>query len=735
LVTLYAATILLSAALLFVVQPMFAKMILPRLGGTPAVWNTCVLFFQVVLLLGYLYVHVMTSSQLGLRAQVFLHVSLLLVTMSVLPITLDGAFPPQEADPVWWLLGMLAASVGLPFFAVTATAPLLQRWFSQSSLRDPYFLYAASNLGSLIGLLGYPLVIERILRLIEQSAMWLFGFVLLTVLIAACGVMALKHHRQFMRLGATRDLTAEPRDEPRSTDSWRQRLSWLFLAFVPSSLMLGVTTHISTDVAAVPLLWVMPLSLYLLTFIAAFANRPPISRVWTTRVVPFLIIASLSGLLVGQGSWWWLAIHLVTFAAVALVCHRELAERRPHAEHLTEFYLWISLGGALGGTFNAIVAPMVFTQIAEFPLVLALAAFARPSPAWRSDRLEPWPLVLGVPLAVFGAVFVAWSAGLAGQLAPSVLVTTFWVVAALALTFANRTYAFAAAVAIAAVAHVSLPPQHRDRVIFAERTFFGVHRVVEDTPPTTHRLMHGTTLHGWENLRSRDACAPTSYYHPTGPVGQVFSTYGSRFQAVAVLGLGAGGLVCYGWPGTEWTFYEIDPVVERVARDAALFSFLRTTKAEVNVVLGDGRLTLASAEPGAYDIIVIDVFSSDAIPMHLLTQEFVTIAFDRLRPTGILAFHISNRYLDLEPVIAAAMRGAGATALEQLHHPATDDAVRSRWLVAARQPAAIAALAADPRWREARYGDKSWTDDFSNIFDVLAWTPEAARGKSSRGPD
>jgi len=720
LMRLYGATVLLSATLLFLIQPMFAKMILPKLGGTPAVWNTCLVFFQTTLLLGYLYVHLGTV-RFNPRSQVVVHVLLMLATLLALPIAVSAVAPPSAGSPIGWLLGTLAVSVGLPFFTVAATAPLLQRWFSLSSERDPYVLYAASNLGSLVGLLGYPLAVERTLTLGEQSALWLAGFAVLTVLMTACGVVSIRQTGVADHTPASIGRAGNPSATDAAADSLSMRLRWLVLAFVPSSLLLGVTTHISTDVASVPLLWVVPLAIYLLTFSAAFASRPPISRTWTARLLPVLITATLGALIANQRNWWWLALHLAAFGTVAMMCHRELADRRPAAGNLTRYYLWISLGGALGGLFNALVAPLLFTQIVEFPLMLAVAAFLRPSPAWRKGALEPWPIVAGVPAIAFAVTMIASLLQPTAGVELGTIATVFWIPAALGLAFANRTQPFAAAAVILAAAYLLHPQQPGYRVIYATRTFFGVHRVLENVPATQHRLTHGTTLHGWQNLDQRDRCVPTSYYYSTGPIAQVFDAVGDRAKRVGVLGLGAGGLVCYSRPGASWTYFEIDPAVERIARDPAFFTFLKNAKGNVDVVVGDGRLTLSKTEPGTFDVLVMDAFSSDAVPMHLLTREFIASALERLKPGGILAFHVSNIFFDLQPVVAASMHSLGVSALAQSFHSPSPDGLDSEWLIAARDPADLDAFARDPRWAKPRVGQQSWTDDFSNIFDAIDW--------------
>ncbi len=437
LTVLFSITILLSAALLFMVQPMVARMILPRLGGTPATWNTCLLFFQTALLGGYLYVH-LAATRLSRRGALVLHLAVVIVALLTLPIALPAGEPTHGGNPTGWLLVALATAVGLPFFALSTTAPLLQRWFTLRSARDPYFLYAASNAGSLVGLLVYPFVVEPRLTLADQRTLWAVGFLIVAALIAGCGIVS------FRRANPTAHGTAETVDGEHGVphERWGDRLRWLALAFVPSSLLLGVTTHISTDVAAVPLLWVVPLALYLATFIAAFASRPPISRVWMNRLAPLAILAALARVIV-PGDWWSaLVVHLVAFTVVAIVCHRELAERRPPAGNLTRFYLWVSMGGALGGMFNALIAPATFTQVVEYPLVLIIAALIRPSPEWRGNRAEPAVLVWGALLLASLIAVVSSALGLAPNVGlAAMLLVAVGLCAGFGLAFANRPVA------------------------------------------------------------------------------------------------------------------------------------------------------------------------------------------------------------------------------------------------------------------------------------------------------
>jgi spermidine synthase len=725
---LFGSAILVSSWLLFLVQPMFAKMVLPRLGGTPAVWNTCVVFFQATLLVGYLYAH-LTTRWLGVRRQALMHLGVLLLPLFALPVAVTGEPPPATGTPVWWLLGVLGLSVGLPFFVVSTTSPLLQRWFSampHRAAKDPYFLYSSSNFASLLALVSYPAIIEPSLRLAAQSWMWTWAYGLFVALVAACALSLRSAARQgLIHDHADIESTAST-EAPALT--WSVRLRWLAFSFVPSSLMLGVTTHISTDIAAVPLLWVVPLALYLATFMLVFARRPLVPARGLARVLPFLVIATLVSLLFVNSPWWLILLHLVVFFVASLLCHFRLAATRPSPRHLTEFYLWMSIGGVLGGLFNTLAAPLLFTGILEYPLALAAACALRPSPGFRRNAPESWETLVGLPLMVVGVSLVLWALGLFGAVFLPTLVGIFALLWLVGLAFSNRPAMFGI-VAAAAVLLFALAPSQNDRqVIFAARTFFGVHRVVEDGP--FHRLQHGGTMHG---LQRRDSmamatCEPNSYYHPTGPLGQVFQAAGQRFTRVGVIGLGSGGTVCYGRPGQQWTFYEIDPTVERIARDRRLFTHLATTSASVDVRLGDGRLLLAEAAPASFDLLILDAFSSDAIPLHLVTREAIDLAFSRLRADGVLAFHISNRYLDLAPVLGAIARDTGLEArvnFDAVVAPAEqrEGKQASRWLIMTRTGAAMGSLATDARWRPAPAPPAAlWTDDFSNILSVFIWS-------------
>ena len=753
-VALFSGTLFLSAALMFSLQPMYARFVLPLFGGTPAVWNTAMLFFQIALLAGYLYAHE-TTRRLGVRRQAALHLVVVALPLLVLPLGVpDGAAAPGDgASPVGALLGVLVVAVGLPFFVVSATAPLLQRWLAGTdhpAARDPYFLYRASNLGSVVGLLAYPLAAEPTLRLGQQGVVWAVGYAGLVVLVGACAVVV-------WRSGAAKVLDPNgpepegPPDEPRpgqarsalatgppgaaepaaAAISAKRRLRWIALAFVPSSLMLGVTTYLTVDLAPIPLLWSLPLSLYLISFILAFAPGARNERRQRIVVLALPIVALvLSIALVLEAHdplWLLLPLHLAGFFVAALACHGELARDRPPARSLTEFYIWVAVGGALGGVFNALLAPALFESLIEYPLLIVLACLCLPK---RPGRFPAGPqtrwLDLGVPvlLGTVTATILAATARGGPELALIGRGFALSLAAGIALNLARRPLRFALSLAAILIAGVALAPV--DPVIYQERSFFGINRV-EAEPGGFHRLVNGTTTHGGQFVTAERRLEPVTYYDPSGPVGQVMARVprASGSGRVAVLGLGSGGIACYAGAGERWTFYEIDPKVERMARDPRLFTYLRDCPGRHEVVLGDARLSLAGAPERAFSLIVGDVFSSDAVPAHLLTREALALYRSKLTEDGVLAMHISNRYLDLEPVVASLASDAGLSCLtreEQRRAPVrVPGKIPSHWAVMAERPTALARLAADPRWRPCRRspGERVWTDDFSNIVGAL----------------
>jgi len=769
LLPLCSAALFLSAVILFALEPMFTKMVLPLMGGTPAVWNTAVMFFQAVLLAGYLYAHLLSRLK-GLRNQVLVHVGVLLIGLIFLPVHIGLAWTPVASQhPVPWLIALLAVSIGMPFFAISATAPLLQSWFSRSDhphASDPYFLYVSSNVGGLVALLAYPTVVEPTFGLTLQGQLWTVGYALLAVMIALYALSLWTAQRQrgqgeIAALVASLDTLALASLSDRVT--WVTRARWIALAFVPSALLLAVTLHISTDVAAAPFLWVAPLLLYSLSFILVFARRPVLKHKWMLMLQPWVYALVALHFTQREPLCFALPLHLLALFMAAMVCHGELVRRRPTVEHLTEFYLWMSAGGLLGGVFCVLIAPVVFNSIFEYPLVLVLGCLLlpsalRPGVAGRvfsyvvkrvcgpddgsTLRWLRYGLDAALPAVFAGLYYFArqhqslWDAG---RLGPFKIHQTelgpiesgpilFWLTIGLVLyMFRKRplrfTLAFGVLIASAVYAN------EMDNQLFRQRSFFGVYTVTTDTAGQKHNLYHGTTLHGDQDMDPENLVTPRTYYNHAGPLGQVFEAMRTvrELDHVGVMGLGTGTTTCYQQPGQKMTFFEIDPTIERIARDPKLFRYLELCDGDVQVIIGDGRQSLSRTPDGTFNLLVLDAFTSDAIPVHLLTREALAIYLSKLAPGGIVLFHISNRFVELESVIANLAADAGAAALFQVYDPSSDEsdagASSASWVAVARDVADFGLLAADDRWHppdlNARVG--VWTDDYSNIFRTLIW--------------
>ncbi len=740
----YAVAILLSATLLFSVQPMFAKMALPLLGGTPAVWNTCMVFFQTVLLAGYAYAH-LSTRWLTDRIQPLVHLAVCALPLAVLPIALpSGWTPPTASTPVFWLLGMLAVGVGAPFFVLSTTAPLLQHWFSRTdhpAAADPYFLYAASNIGSMAALLGYPTLIEPALRLQDQSRIWSWGYGLLCVLLAVCASFV-----WFAKGGTTESGTVETKNETNSVrKSARKRAAaaetenavtaggrfrWVMLSFVPSSWLLGVTTHITTDIAPVPLLWVVPLALYLLSFILVFAERTRFVHAWMVRAFPMgLILLVLSVIL--SASWFLLvSIHLVVFFAGCVVCHGDLAKLRPPASHLTEFYFWMSAGGMLGGVFNAIVAPIAFRWLLEYPIAVFLGAWMQPSlyPASREKKGRLVDLLILLVIAVGFALLpkVLTVEGNADLIGVTLLATVVLVL----FYYLNWPRPFALGIGALLLLAKLMPPVV-GTLRFTGRSYFGVHWVIDDE--VGRQLLNGSTKHGVQSLDPTRRCEPLSYYWSGGPLGQVFSTFQrpASTNKVAVVGLGAGATVCYRTKGYRFTFYEIDPLVKRIAESPEYFSYLSNCgRNAYEIILGDGRLKLAEAPGAEYALIMFDAFSSDSIPLHMLTREALTVYLDKLADGGLLVFHVSNRHLDLCPVLAGLAADAGLAGIrgDDLNMFVSEEKYRagympSVYVVLSRDRKTLNDLKSRGNWQDLKpaVDVPLWTDDYSSLVGIVRW--------------
>jgi hypothetical protein len=718
---LFASVLFLNALLIFWVQPLFAKMVLPVLGGSPSVWTTCMLFFQAALLAGYAYGHAGIRA-LGIRRHALLHAVLVWVPLLLLPIVVNQESAAAADRPIAWLLNTMTTTVGLPFVVLASTAPLLQRWYASLDNRpstDPYWLYSASNIGSFAALLAFPILFEPAIPLGGQTAVWRVAYAIVAALLTACAIGVL-------RTGSSREITSATDDESAATPiTAATRVRWLALSFAPSTLMLGVTTYLSTDVAPVPLLWVLPLSCYLLTFIVAFGWYSERMHTNVRRLLPSVLLP-LVLLFVSEiptALWVTIPMHLLGFTVLAMLCHGELATDRPGVKHLTEFYLWLAAGGVLGGVFNTLVAPQVFTSVAEYPLAIAFASLAcAPKTQFRDAIAHPRTLMRPAVAGVLATVLLVGA-----RLGGVARFPTMVFLGAPALIFwsgaKHNTARFSVGIVglLAALAIANaVAPAGGGQTLYADRTFFGVYRVRIDPERRFVSLVHGTTMHGRQVIGETNP-EPLSYFHRKSPIGEVFATLGTEAKSVGVIGLGTGTLAAYAQPGSRWTFYEIDRAVERIARDARYFHYLEHCGARCSVVLGDARLTLAASH-AAHDILVLDAFSSDAIPIHLLTTEALHTYETRLSSDGVLAFHISNRHIKLAPVIARLARERGLTAITRLDK-AVDERngfEGSQWVVMARRPERLRQLAADIRWASLKADARpAWTDDFSNIWTEL----------------
>lgn len=705
-----------ASGLLFAVQPMAGKMLLPAFGGTAGVWGACMLFFQVALLAGYLYAH-LSSRFLKVRDQVMVHALLATTVLATRPGATLAAAPPTSGawGPGLWAFAALATSIGPGFVLLSATSPLLQRWYSRPG-RDPFILYAASCAGNLAALAAYPLLIEPAMTLSRQGEAWAAGVSLSSLATVICGVLS--------RRGGDR---SEPAAGPTAR---RELLAWAALACGPVVWLLALTTHVTSELAPMPLLWTVPLGLYLATYILAFAG---VGDRWTARLAPtfpWLAVALALVLAAGFAHLAWIPLHLSAFFVAALMAHHRLARLRPDPSRLTTYYLAIGAGGALGSLLVAIVAPWAFDRMVEYPLILFVAGLATAAGAgWSRGDLAIPATVLASGLALvrspglkdsgFGAILLTLAAGLG--------VLAVW-------RARSRPWRFA--LTIGAILVVGgLAPDPGGEVVRRSRNFFGPLRVLLDREEGVRRLMHGRTLHGQQSLDPSRREEPSTYFARSGPVGDVFTALELKPDArVAVVGLGTGTLACYARPGQRWTFYEIDGAVVRVAEDEGCFTYLadaRRRGAEVTVIEGDARLRLAEAPDAGLDLIALDAFSSDAVPVHLLSREAIALYRRKLAPGGVLAFNLSSKFLDLPPLMArqAADAGLPCRVRWDLTVPEPD-------LRAGRRPSIWAVLAdlpgLPPSWAvpSPRVGASPWTDDYSDLVSylILGRRPPASVG-------
>ena len=706
--SLFAATVFLGAGLVFQIQPLMSKLILPWFGGSPSVWTVCLLFFQALLFAGYLYAHGLVR-RFGLRGQWLIQTALLAVALFS-PVLPSAIWKPMgEGDPTGEILLLLAWHVGLPYLLLSATGPLLQVWFARAFPGEsPYRLYALSNLGSLLGLVTYPFVVDVWLAAPQQVSLWFGGFVGYSVLCVTCGWIA--HTRdapEYVSLSRLTERTALETSRRRS-DGTTVRIAaegasrgvcllWFGLAMVPSVLLAAVTNKLSVDVSPVPFLWVVPLTLYLISLIVCFSNESWAARwVWgAASAIALLTSGLVIGLQHGSGSYGSLpfqfAVHLGTLFCLCMACHGELVRWKPSSgdavsprgQSLTEFYLVMSAGGAAGGLFVAVIAPALFPLCVELHLGLLAAALLMPV-AWMCEARAGW----------FHARNAWVWLGLACEVIPLAVGLTIDVVATL------------------------------NSVHLISRNFYGVLRVIErdkGTPSSaSYELAHGGTRHGLQLLDPKLARLPTTYYGMTSGVGLALSWHhADRPRRVGLVGLGVGTLATYGRKGDAYDFYEIDPAVRDLATN--FFRYLRDSPAEIQIIPGDARLALERREPQQYDVLVLDAFSSDAIPIHLLTAEAFEVYRRHLAPDGIVAVHVSNQYFNLRPIVAghAKRLGWSVAGIAERHADPELFTTASLWIL--MSPSAES-LDAGPLSRVERTDlgqPLDWTDARHSLFEVM----------------
>ncbi|WP_305988028.1 fused MFS/spermidine synthase [Roseibium sp. MMSF_3544] len=734
---LFAGTLFLSAFLLFSVQPFFSKLVLPKLGGSPGVWSVAMVFFQTVLLLGYAYAHLLTRY-LQTKHAILVHTLVLLTACLFLPLGIArGWDTPPAAYQEIWLLGLFAVSVGLPFFAVSANAPLLQAWFTQTGHKhasDPYFLYGASNIGSFASLYLYILVLEPSLTLGSQSLFWTIGYFALVIGILLCAATIFRQPQEaHIKSGAAEKTESSPSSAQVITA--RQIVTYLALAAVPSALTIALTAHIAVDIASAPFMWVVPLSLFLLTFVIVFKSKPLISVDFLSNILPFMAIIAAAVIFMPKflPLVFGLGANLLIYFITVLFCHARLYQLRPHASQLTAFYLWMSVGGVLGGIFAGLIAPNVFSWVAEYPMLMLIALFLLPLKNGATSKSVFKTVLFGVAL-----LCVFWLSAARGWL-PSVEGKEVVVLSILGLitlaAIVQLKWQPVSHVLLVLTAPLVLLLQLDPNVVHMERSFFGVIKVKDTDDGSHRRMVHGTTVHGSIDMSAFDAetgkgsPVPLAYYHETGEMADTLRAAregaGGPLGQIGIVGLGTGSFLCHRQDGETWTVYEIDKAVIDVASNPAYFRFISDCGPETRMVLGDARLTLEAEPDRKFDYLLIDAFSSDSIPVHLMTREAIDLFFSKLSADGVLALHISNRYLELASVLAAiaetdgyVIRFAKRGTTKGEERP--DQVFESDVVVLARDEADLGTILENPRWQTVSAGQTTpWTDDYSNIVGAI----------------
>ena len=727
--TIFSTTLFVSAFLLFSIQPFFTKMVLPRLGGSPGVWSVAMVFFQAMLLGGYVYAHLL-SRYLTPKIAALVHLAIMVAALIFLPIAIPSGWnvPPDQGQSIW-LLGLFSASVGLPFFAVAANGPLLQNWFAKSGhphSEDPYFLYGASNLGSFASLFLFIALIEPSLTVPEISKAWMVGFIALGALIIICAITTV---RAYSVSGVSDTKT---QSLPSLPIGKLQIAKWIGLSFVPSGLLVAVTAHISTDIAAAPFLWVIPLALFLVTFIFAFAQKRIFSVNLLATATTILAIAVLCSIRLGGYFPVTVSIflHPAFFFSAALLCHSVLVDLRPTTDKLTSFYMWMSFGGVLGGIFASLLAPVIFNSIAEYPILVILVLFCRPA-TWRGNNR-----VL-ITASCAAAIIAAISTSTPFATVVLANYRFFYLIglcvfALVSLRYLLRDQAWFIFQVIVFFA-LAVGMGNMNKTFFTERSFFGVVKAYESDDRRFILLAHGSTLHG---AMAKDANGqkpePLTYYHRTGGIANslfaaqqkwALSPLG-RNANIGVVGLGTGSMFCHRKPNENWTYFEIDKAVVSAASDPSIFQFVHDCGQNDPIVLGDARLKLLDQPDRKFDYLLVDAFSSDAIPVHLMTVEAFKMYFSKMTDDGILVIHISNRYAELASVIQAVAKTNGYTgrfgSFNFDNSKISDYIIPSNVVVLAKTEAALGRIADDPKWKALPdRGTKPWTDDRSDLLGAI----------------
>ena len=711
----------LGSLLLFAFEPYIGKILLPSFGGTPLLWNTCVVFFQVALLGGYLYALAITRS-VGIGVQLAIQLVLLGALFFIYPAARHAPNTLGDIGPGVILAGWLSRYVLLPFVALSSLTTLVQHWFVRATERsvDPYSLYAASNAGSLAGLFAYPFFLEPNFSLGEQRVALLSVLAAVIVALTGLGVVALR--RSGTTKATTRDAEAEVAPVPRAV--W---LEIVALTAIPASLLLGVTNYVLTDIASVPLFWIVPLALYLTTFILAFARRQFRHQARLGRVYTLFAIAAVVSLAAETTAPATVLIpmHLITVFIGSFLCHLKVAALAPHPRWLPHYYLAISLGGALGGLVTLLVPPLVTDRFIEYPIAIVLSSLVlAANGVRRSQRQNVLDFALPVLLVVVSALLLR---RFLPVLAERFGAAAFLPAAMFVLNGNTRPRVFTTRLTALLIASLFVPSPF-GTTLFAERNFYGRVRVTVDLSRTFHRVVHGSTVHGSQQITEMSRCSPTAYYHATGPAGQFLASLAPQSpRRVALVGLGSGALACFARPGDVWDLYELNPVMADVARDTTLFTFLQRSPATKNLILGDARLSIERMSGAPYDVVIVDAFSSDAIPIHLITQEAIAEYARRLEPGGVLLFHISNRFFALRPVLASVAPNVRMSAFvfaDSVLSP-NDAAVgkyASEWVILTDD---LGAKTLTERWVAVPPSPiRVWTDDYSNPLAVLKsfWT-------------